>query len=357
MMRLVGRLSAPGVLLALLLATYAFAEEGRTPVAVASSVRAADPDPGPTSLPPDTLRLASGSVGGTFLPVAHDLAAWWNAHLSSMVVVVDTTAGSIENIHRLVGGEADLAVVGSSPFREVLVDHGFLAENAQQICTVGTLYEDAEQYVVRSSLVRVGNLLDLNGLRMYPGPHNSGAEIDTRRILMTLGIEPRYVYADERDKGYAAAAAALLRGDFDAVTFSGGVPIEAVTDLFRDHPGEFRILPFSRHMLRKLQYYTQDYEGVVIHADSYPGQTEDIQSVGGPNVLVAAPGVPAEQVAALDAALRRGIAVGGQGLRAQAAHPVLRRLTVDLWGQTPVGSRCQLPETAGLSPAPVPGTP
>jgi TRAP transporter TAXI family solute receptor len=290
--------------------------------------------------PPDTLRLATGSVGGTFLPVGYDLAVWFSTALPEIVVRVDTTAGSVENLDRLVSGDADLAIVGSSPFGEVL--HGWrpFSDEAGEICTLGNLYVDAEQFVVRGSLVRVGNLLDLNGLKMYPGPYNSGAEIDTRRLLTALGIEPRYVYVEERDKGYAATAEALARGDFDAATFSGGVPIQAVTDLFRRHPGEFLILPFTRHMLLKIRHNKLDFEGVKIRKGRYPGQTEDIQTVGGPNLLVAAPGLPRETLIALDQAIRDGIAEPGVGLRVSASHPVLQALTVEHWEDIPVGEWC-----------------
>jgi len=298
--------------------------------------------------PPDTLRLATGSDGGTFLPVGHDLAEWWNRTLPGVVVVVDTTAGSVENLDRLINGRADLAIVGGSPFHEVLGGWGSLSRDVRTICALGTLYTDAEQYVVRSSLVRVGNLLDLNGLLMYPGPHQSGGEIDTRRILSTLDIEPVYVYVDERDKGYSAAAEALVRGDFDAATFSGGVPIQAVVELFRDHPGEYQILPFSRHMLNKLKHFESDYEGTVIHAGSYPGQTESIATVGGPNLLVASPDLPLETLLALDRALRDGIEEPGKGLRAPDRHPVLQLLDEAHWDEVTVGARCT--DAAAIGP-------
>ncbi len=301
---------------------------------------------------PDTLRLATGSVGGTFLPVGHDLAEWLNVALPGFVIVIDTTAGSVDNIERLVRGQADIAIVAGHPFREVLRGHGTMADEAQNLCTIGTLYEDAEQFVVRSSLVRAGNLLDLSGLLMYPGPHNSGGELDTRRILTALGIEPRYVYVDERDKGYTAAAEALVAGGFDACTFSGGVPIVALTELLRDHPGEYTILPFTRHMLNRLQHYEKGFEGVMIHPEDYPGLTRDIQSVGGPNMLVAGANLREEIVAALDSAIRQGISVPGQGLRASDVHMVLQALDAALWNQTTVGTRCQLPATAGLPSTP-----
>jgi TRAP transporter TAXI family solute receptor len=284
--------------------------------------------------------------------VGRDLAAWWAEAVPEVIVVYDTTAGSVDNLDRLISGEADLAVVGSSPFREVLDGWGTLSDEAHTICVVGTLYMDAEQYVVRSSLVRVGNLLDLNGLIMYPGPYQSGGEIDTRRILTRLEIKPQYIYVDDRDKGYAAAAQALARGDFDAATFSGGVPIQAVTDLFQRYPGEFRILPFSRHMLNKLIHFEGDYEGVVIRAGSYPGQTEDIRTVGGPNLLVASPTVDHEIIAALDLAIRRGIQEKGKGLRSPQNHPVLQALDEALWSLDPVGARCADGGMAKLSGAP-----
>jgi TRAP transporter TAXI family solute receptor len=296
----------------------------------------------------DTLRLATGSVGGTFLPVGHDLVSWWAETLDGIVVLPETTAGSVDNLDRLISGEADIAIVGSSPFREILNGWGTLSDEAESICTLGTLYRDAEQFVARASLVRAGNLLDLNGLVMYPGPYQSGGEIDTRRILNLLGIEPRYVYVDDRDKGYAAAAQALSRGDFDAATFSGGVPIQAITDLFREHPGEFRILPFSRHMLSKLQYYGEDYETVIIREGSYPGLAEDIQAAGGPNLLVAAPAVNARLLSALDWAVREGIQEAGEGLRVESSHPVLQVLDPILWSEVPVGTRCVEPAVAEL---------
>jgi hypothetical protein len=255
-------------------------------------------------------------------------------------VVVDTTAGSVENLDRLIEGEADLAIVGGSPFHEVLDGWGTLSRDARTLCALGTLYTDAEQYVVRTSLVRAHNLLDLNGLLMYPGPHQSGGEIDTRRILSTLDIEPVYVYVDERDKGYSAAAEALVRGDFDAATFSGGVPIEAVVELFRDYPGEYQILPFSRHMLNKLKHFASDYEGTVIHAGSYPGLEVDIPTVGGPNLLVASPNLPLELVLAIDQAVREGIESPGEGLRGPDRHPVLQLLDEMEWDEVMVGARC-----------------
>jgi TRAP transporter TAXI family solute receptor len=290
--------------------------------------------------PPDTLRIATGSVGGTFLPVGRDLASWFEATIPGLTVIADTTAGSVDNLDRLSSGRAELGIVGSSPFREVLAGWGALSDEAKTICTLGTLYADAEQYVVRASLMRANNLLDLSGLLMYPGPHGSGAEVDTRHILSVLEIEPRFVYVDERDKGYAAAAEALSRGDFDAATFSGGVPIRAVTDLFNKHPGEYRILPFSRHMLNKLQHDDANFERVVIRKGSYPGMEEDVQTVGGPNLLVAAPGLDPVLLARLDRAVRDGIRVPGKGLRIAQNHLVLQALDIELWNERPAGLGC-----------------
>ncbi len=334
-----GRRFLPGAVLAVALALCAPPASFAAPSA-SSSAR------------PDTVRLATGSVGGTFLPVGLELAAWWERTVPNVAVVVETTAGSVENLDRLTRGEADLAIVGGSPFREVLKGWGNFADEAQAICTVGTLYEDAEQFVVRKSLVRAGNLLDLSGLVMYPGPHQSGGEVDTRRILTALGIEPQFVYVEDRDKGYTAAAQALARGDFDAATFSGGVPIAAVTQLFREHPGEYCILPFSRHMLSRLQFYEKGFDGVVIRAGSYPGLDRDLRSVGGPNLLVARPRLDPAVLAALDRALRKGIATPGAGLRGPEAHPVLQVLDPARWNALSMGKRCPCLEGADLTGSP-----
>lgn len=290
---------------------------------------------------PVVLRLATGSDGGTFLPVGHDLAAWLESSIPGLTVVVDTTAGSVENLRRLVGGEADLAIVGSSPFRTVLEETGYLSRGAAGICFVGTLYVDAEQYVIRRSLIRAESMLDLSGVSMYPGPRNSGGEVDTRTVLQTLGVEPRFVYPIERDKSYAEAADALARGEFDASTFSGGVPIDALDRLLADHPGEFAIVPFTRHQLAKVRHAKLDFEPVVIAAGTYPGQDQDIVSVGGPSLLVASPQLGERWIRAIDRAIFLGIVEKGKGLRAPASHPVLQTLTPVLWGRAAIGQRCE----------------
>jgi len=288
------------------------------------------------------IHLATGSVGGTFLPVGHDLARWFENALPEVRVLVDTTAGSVDNLRRLIEGVDDLAIVGASPLHKVVEDRSriALAREAAEVCVLGTLYNDAEQYVVRSSLVRDHSMLDLYGLLMYPGPHDSGGEIDTRTVLQALKVEPQFVYPLERDKGYAEAAAALVRGEFDACTFSGGVPIVAVTDLFRDHPGEFEILPFTRHQLNKVRHAALDFQQVEIPAGSYPGQNHGINSVGGPNLLVAGAGLPRHLAARLDRAIRAGIAEPGRNLRGPSSHPVLRILSPALWDTGAREHRC-----------------
>jgi len=296
--------------------------------------------------------LATGSVGGTFLPVGHDLAAWIEQRMPGIKVQVDTTNGSVDNLRRLVAGDADFAVVGASPFRKILEEGHRLGRSAANVCMIGTLYDDAEQFIVRADLVRAGNMLDLNGLHMYPGPRNSGGELDTRTLLETLGVEPRYVYPLERDKGYAEAAAAMARGEFDACTFSGGVPISAVTDLFRENPGQFVILPFSRHQITKVRHAALDFEPVIIPAGTYPHQDADIVSLGGPNVLVSAPGLEPELLVVLDQAMRDGILVLGEGLRVSTVHPVLQTLNESIWDHVSLGGDClvQVPILPGKTP-------
>ncbi|NNF07308.1 MAG: TAXI family TRAP transporter solute-binding subunit [Candidatus Eisenbacteria bacterium] len=285
------------------------------------------------------LRLATGSHGGTFLPVGHDIANWLNANQTTFEVVVDTTAGSVDNLSRLIQGEADLAIVGSSPFRKVLEDQGrlALARGAQGLLVMGSLYDDAEQFVVKTSMVRANSMLDLNGLLMYPGPRNSGGEVDTRTVMQTLGVEPRYVYPVERTKGYLEAAEALARGDYDACTFSGGVPIIAVEKLFADHPGEFCILPFTRHQLSKVKHASLDFEPVTIPANSYPGLKNDLRSVGGPNLLITRGDLDPELLRLIDATIRAGIQDEREGLREKESHPVLQILTESHWDIVPEG--------------------
>lgn len=303
---------------------------------------------------PPPLRLATGSPGGTFHTVGEDLADFCSAGETRVFVRAIATTGSNENLQLLSRGKADLALVTQDALEAYLksatpggsreADRSG-ADPADSICVVGPLYVGAAQYVIVRRLVKSGTLGDLEGATLYPGARGSGTEEGTTRILDALNLKPRLAPSEQRTLGYAAAADALARGDYDAVVLSGGPPVGAVARLFTENPGRFQILSFTPDQIARATRAVPGLYASKIAPGVYVGQTEEIRSVGKRTLLVARKSLSASAFAGLQEKLERGIAEPDRGLRAPRRHPLLRSLTPAFWH-----SPLEIPTCLGASP-------
>ena len=126
------------------------------------------------------LVISTGGKGGTYIVLGDQLARILEEYEGEEIrsVTAKESAGSVENIERLVEGEAQLAFV----IAPVLARD----PHHDQIRVLLSLYTDRLQVVVRKAGIE--RLADLRGNRVYIGMDKSGTKLIATQILRRFGI-------------------------------------------------------------------------------------------------------------------------------------------------------------------------
>ncbi|HEY5717339.1 MAG TPA: TAXI family TRAP transporter solute-binding subunit [Motiliproteus sp.] len=246
--------------------------------------------------------LATASTGGTYYPVGVALATLTKVklepkHKISMSAI--SSAGSAENVKLLRENEAQLAILQGLYGAWAWDGEGSFKDSGpqKQLRSVSMLWQNVEHFAVRSDQVKTGTVADLEGFKgrkFAIGPRNSGTEGSGRQILNGLGIN-----ADSFDLaylGYGPSADAMQNGTVDGMNTPAGVPVSAVTRAYAALGDKMRVLDFSDEQMQRANGKLKLWTRYVIPANTYPGQTQAINTIAQPNFLAARDDLPEEDV-------------------------------------------------------------
>ncbi|WP_309107755.1 TAXI family TRAP transporter solute-binding subunit [Arthrobacter sp.] len=256
---------------------------------------------GPEEIP-ENLTVAGGEPGGFYLEFSTLLAESLQRHGVAHNAVPMTTGGSLENIARLIAGEAhfavalaDAAVEQASAEAGPNTDHG----SPGRIVALGKVYENYVHCVVRRDS-GIRTLMDLAGKTAAIGAKGSGTAFTAHRIIQAAGLggpsggssssnppspEPMKEPAPVKELtlGLNAGLAALREGSIDAMLWSGGVPTAAITAANGDLG--LRFLDLSDLIPAMRAEFGAFYDRVLIPEGSYEG-TPAVGTVGVANLLL-----------------------------------------------------------------------
>ncbi|MCB5161303.1 TAXI family TRAP transporter solute-binding subunit [Marinomonas algarum] len=237
--------------------------------------------------------LATASTGGTYYPVGVAIATLSKVKLEpkiGMSVSAISSAGSGENIKLLREDQAQFAILqglygawawdGDGPFKS--------SGKQEQLRSVSMLWQNVEHFVLKSDLTKTGTMADLKALegtnnKFSIGKKNSGTEGSGRQQLSGLGIEPdNFALAY---MGYGASADAIQNGNIEGMNTPAGVPVSAVTRLFASMGDKVQVLDFTDEQVKEANGNYDLWTRYVIPANTYPGQTKEINTVAQPNFL------------------------------------------------------------------------
>ena len=178
---------------------------------------------------------------------------------------------------------------------------------------MAALYTEACQIVVRAD-ADIQSVEDLQGKTVSIGAEESGSEQNALQILAAYGLNDKLV--DTVNLNYEDAAAQLKAGKVDAIFITAGAPSPVLTEL----AGEcgIRLLNVDGAAAQRLTSAYSAYSGVTLPAGTYPGQTEEVQTVGVKAVLLASDELPAKQVQKLTELLFSG----REGMEEQLGIPL-----------------------------------
>jgi TRAP transporter TAXI family solute receptor len=235
--------------------------------------------------------LATASTGGTYYPVGVALATLSKVklepkHKISMSAI--NSAGSGENVKLLGENEAQFAILQGLYGAWAWNGEGRLKNTGPQknLRSVTMLWQNVEQFVVKSDYAKTGTIDDINAFsdkKFSIGKKNSGTEGSGRTILGNLGVN-----ADGFNlahMGYGASADALQNGTIEGMNIPSGVPTSAITRAHAALGSDITVLNFTDEQIKKANGNYQLWTRYTIPANTYPGQTKDIQTMAQPNFL------------------------------------------------------------------------
>ena len=236
--------------------------------------------------------LATASTGGTYYPVGVAISTLTKVKLQPKQKIgmsAINSAGSGENIKLLRDNEAQFAILQGLYGYYAWNGKGPLENDGPQkeLRSVTMLWQNVEQFTILADKAKTGTIADLEGLkgeRMALGKKNSGTIGSNRFLLSNLGINADETF-DLVFVGYGPSADALQNGQVVGMSTPAGAPTSAVTRAVAAMGDKVRILDFTDEQVKKADGGLNLWTRYVIKADTYPGQSKDINTIAQPNFL------------------------------------------------------------------------
>ena len=239
------------------------------------------------------IRFGTGGTGGMYYAYGTELAKMIQADGNGHALDVKTTAGSAANLRLLREKFLDLAIVQSDTLSNAINGRGVFAAAGPGVgyAAVAGLYTEACQIVVAKNS-EIMSVSDLVGKKVSVGERESGVLQNAEQILMAHGltfemIEPIYF-------SFTDSATALEKGQIDAFFITAGAPTAAISDLATRK--EIRLLSIDFDVQNNMMKLYKGYTRCTIPANSYPGQAEEISTIGVKAVLVASTDLKDDEV-------------------------------------------------------------
>lgn len=234
------------------------------------------------------MRMGVAGKGGVYHAFGEGFAALENDS-GNGAVELKNTAGSAANLRLLMGDYLQLAVAQADLVQDAYEQSGIFQDEEMEnkFCAVAALYTEACQVIVRADS-DIQSVEELQGKTVSIGAEESGSEQNAWQILSAYGLNEKLV--ETINLNYEDAAAQLKAGRIDAMFITAGAPSAVVTALAEDCG--IRLLCVDGAAAKRLQDSCSSYSVCTIPAGTYPGQEEEVQTVGVKAVLLASAALP-----------------------------------------------------------------
>jgi TRAP transporter TAXI family solute receptor len=274
--------------------------------------------------------LATASTGGTYYPVGVALATLVKVKLQpgdKIGMSAISSAGSGENIRLLREGEAQFAILQGLYGSYAATGTGPLEESGPQtnLRSVSMLWQNVEQFVVASDMATTGTMADfvaLKGQSVALGAENSGTLGSNMALLSGLGVDVAADYTLVYG-GYGPAAEAMQNGQVKGMSAPAGVPTGAISQLFASAGDGVKMLSFTPEELAAADAGRNLWVPYLIPAGTYPGQTEDVNTIAQPNFLATNADVSEENVYLITKTIYENLPF------LQAIHPATKAMMIE----------------------------
>jgi len=248
------------------------------------------------------LNVATGTTSGVYYVLGNGMAQMWNSKVPGVRATAQATEASVQNLNLLQKKEADVGFSMNQVVGNAYQGKDKFQGRANKDLRVMTgLYPNVVQIVVPAKS-NVKSIKDFEGKRFVPGAAGSGTEVSCREIFSLYGID----YMNKKNMkadfvGFTEAVELIKNGQSDGAFISAGVPNSAIMDL--SNSTNVKLVSLEKDMIEKICKEMPWYYPAVIKANTYKGQTEDIQTVAQANLLVTRADLPEDLIYQLTKAI------------------------------------------------------
>lgn len=226
------------------------------------------------------VNIATGGTAGTYYPIGGAIADLLNKN--GLNAAAQSTGASVANINMLKDKQVELAIVQNDITYYAVNGQEMFEEKVAGLSAIASLYPETCQFVTRQDS-GITSIEQLKGKRVAVGAAGSGAEANARQILAAYGLT--YDDIDEQFLSFAESAYALKDQTVDAAFVTAGFPTAAVQDVASQNP--ITLLHIDDAHIATLSAKYPFYNKIIIPANTYAGQAQDVQSVSVMAILVA----------------------------------------------------------------------
>ena len=244
--------------------------------------------------------MGTATTGGTYYPVGVALSTLIKVRLepiSNISVSAISSAGSSENLKLMDEDQIQFAILQGLYGAWAWQGTGPVTKPYKNLRSVSMLWQNVEHFVVRTPVATTGTLADMSNLygeSFSIGARNSGTEGSGRFILGKLGVDPEKM--NIAYLGYGPSADSMQNGNIDGMNIPAGVPAAAVTRAYANMGDDITTLNVTPDQLTKINSEFELWTPYEIPAGTYPSQSETINTIAQPNILVVREDVSEEDV-------------------------------------------------------------
>ena len=228
------------------------------------------------------LLMGTGGLAGVYYPIGGAIAKVITNKVPGIEATIQTSAAGMENLRLLSLKEIDMGLVQNSDAYNAFNGKLFFKDKAiKNIRGIAVLYPQPIQIVVRAD-ANIKSFYDLKEKRIGVGAPGSGEETTFRRLLQVHNMT--YDDVDEKLISLAEQAAQFKDRHLDAMWYVSGVPTSGIIDVASVL--SIKLVPVKgkeRDALIKMDPY---FIKSTVKKGSYPGMTEDVETIASPAYLI-----------------------------------------------------------------------
>jgi TRAP transporter TAXI family solute receptor len=235
------------------------------------------------------INVLTGGTSGVYYPLGVALSEIYGKGISGVRTQVQATKASVENLNLLQQGKGELAFALGDSIKlaaEGNTEAGFPGK-LDRLRGIAGIYPNYIQ-IVASQESGIKTLADLKGKSLSVGAPASGTELNARAIFAAAGMK----YEDLGKVEYlpfAESVELIKNRQLDATLQSAGLGVASIRDLATSLKINVVAVPAA-----EVAKIGSPYVSVMIPANTYDGQAEDVQTAAVGNFLVTHDGVSDE---------------------------------------------------------------